>query len=41
MKQKNIFVGGKIKKFIMDEKHSMDIDTEFDFQLCEFITKSL
>ena len=41
MKQKNIFVGGKIKKFIMDEKHSMEIDTEFDFQLCEFITKSL
>lgn len=41
MKQKNIFLGGKIKGVILDEKHGIDIDTKLDFQICEFLMKSL
>jgi CMP-N-acetylneuraminic acid synthetase len=40
MKQKTNFIGGKIKGYIMDEKHSMDIDTKFDYELCKYFLES-
>ena len=30
-------LNGEIKSVIIQEKESMDIDTEFDFMLCELI----
>lgn len=40
MRQKINFLGGKMKGYLMDEKHSMDIDTKFDFELCKFVMES-
>ncbi len=40
MKQKTNFLGGKMKGYLMDEKHSMDLDTKFDFELCKFIMEA-
>lgn len=40
MKQKTNFLGGKMKGYLMDEKHSMDLDTKFDFELCKFVMES-
>ena len=39
-KQKNHILGGKIKGYLMDEKYSMDIDTNFDFEICKLIIES-
>jgi CMP-N-acetylneuraminic acid synthetase len=38
--QKETFPKGRMKGFLMDEKHSMDIDTKFDFQLCKMVMES-
>ena len=38
--QKETFPTGRMKGFLMDEKHSMDIDTNFDFQLCRMVLES-
>jgi len=35
--RKNSIFEGRIKGFVMDQKHSWDIDTEFDFQVAEKI----
>ena len=40
MKQKVNFIGGKMKGFLMDEEHSMDIDTKFDYDLCKYVIES-
>jgi len=40
MKQKTNFLGGKMKGYLMDEKHSIDIDTKFDFELCKFVMEA-
>jgi len=40
MKQKTNFLGGKMKGYLMDEKHSMDLDTKFDFELCKFVMEA-
>lgn len=39
-KQKHLVYGGRIKGLLMDEKHSMDIDTEFDFEICKYLMES-
>ena len=39
-KQEKIVFGGKMKGYLLDEKHSMDIDTEFEFKLCKFLMES-
>ena len=31
-KQKHVFIGGKIKGFIVDEINGIDIDTKLDFK---------
>jgi len=33
--QQNGFMGPQTKAYIMDQKHSVDIDTEIDFRFCE------
>ena len=35
----NGFVGQNTKAFIMSSKHSVDIDNEFDFKLCEILIR--
>ena len=35
--QKNTFYGEKVLPYFMDEKASLDIDTEWDFKLAEII----
>lgn len=39
-KQKFLVYGGRIKGLLMDEKHSMDIDTKLDFEICKYIMES-
>ena len=39
-KQKFLAYGGKIKGLLMDEKHSIDIDTKLDFEICKYIMES-
>ena len=39
-KQKDVIIGDKMKGYLMDEKHSLDIDTKFDFDLCKLIIES-
>lgn len=39
-KQEKTLFGGKMKGYLLDEKHSMDIDTEFDFKLCKLLMES-
>ena len=36
-KHKNLPIGGKMKKFLVDEIHALDIDTKLDFELCKFV----
>jgi len=35
--QQKIVFGGKIKGYVMDELHSIDIDTQLDFDICDFL----
>lgn len=37
--QRDTVFGGKMKGFILDEKSSFDIDTELDFEICDFLLK--
>lgn len=37
LKKKNINDFKKIKKYLMDDYHSLDIDNEIDFKLCEVL----
>jgi len=37
--QQNGFMGPQTKAYIMDQKHSVDIDTEIDFLFCEVLIK--
>lgn len=42
LKQKDgLILGGKMKKYVIDESESLDIDTKFDFELCKFVMESL
>lgn len=34
--RKSNFFGGRMKSFVMDEKHSMNIDTRSDFEICKY-----
>ena len=38
--QKEIVIGGKMKGYIMDEEHSLDIDTPFDFKICKLLMEN-
>lgn len=35
--QQKIVFGGKIKGYVIDELHSIDIDTQLDFDICDFL----
>ncbi len=39
MKQKKNFVGGKMKGYVMDDEHSMDIDNPFDFKITKLVVE--
>lgn len=39
--QKDVFLGGKIKGFIVDEIEGIDIDTKLDFKICRFLMEQL
>jgi len=39
-KQEKTIFGGKMKGYLLDEKHSADIDTEFEFKLCKLLMES-
>jgi len=39
-KQEKTVFGGKMKGYLLDEKHSVDIDTEFEFKLCKLLIES-
>ena len=39
--QNDIMIAGRIKKFVVDEKHAMDIDTKLDFEICKYVMESL
>jgi CMP-N-acetylneuraminic acid synthetase len=38
--QKESAIGGRMKGYIMDEKHSLDIDTPFDFKICKLLMEN-
>ncbi len=38
--QKEVVFGGRIKGYLLDEKYSIDIDSPFDFEICEFLLKT-
>jgi len=38
--QKESIIGGRIKGYIMDEMHSLDIDTPFDFKICKLLMEN-
>ena len=38
--QKDVLVGGRMRGYIMDEKHSLDIDTPFDFKICKLLMEN-
>ena len=40
LKKRNIFFHKKIGTYLMLRKHSIDIDTKFDFQIAELIKKN-
>tara|TARA_Y100000996_G_scaffold320874_1_gene257000 strand:- start:88 stop:771 length:684 start_codon:yes stop_codon:yes gene_type:complete len=40
-KQKHVFIGGKIKGFIVDEINGIDIDTKLDFKICKLLMEQL
>ena len=39
MKQKKNFIGGKIKGYVMEDEHSMDIDNLFDFKITKLVVE--
>ncbi|MFW5803819.1 MAG: cytidylyltransferase domain-containing protein [bacterium] len=39
LKQKPLAKFTKVRKYIMEEKYSCDVDTELDFDFCEFLIK--
>ena len=39
-KHKELIIGGRMKKFLVDEKQALDIDTKFDFEVCKFVMES-
>lgn len=41
IKNKNdVVLGGKIRGYLLDEKHSIDIDSIFDFEICKYLLES-
>ena len=40
-KQVDLFIGGRMKMFVIDEKNALDIDTKLDFEICKFVMESL
>jgi len=38
--QKECAIGGRMKGYIMDEKHSLEIDTPFDFKICKLLMEN-
>ena len=40
LNQKRIPIGGRMKGFVMDEKHSTDIDSRLEFEFCKFIMEN-
>jgi N-acylneuraminate cytidylyltransferase/CMP-N,N'-diacetyllegionaminic acid synthase len=38
--QEEAVFGGRLKGYLLDEKHSVDIDSPLDFQICEFLLKN-
>jgi len=38
--QKDVLVGGRMRGYIMDENHSLDIDTPFDFKICKLLMEN-
>ena len=40
LKNQETIFEGRMKGFLLDDKHSLDIDTQFDFQLCKFMLES-
>lgn len=41
LKQNRIVLGGKMKGYLLDEIHSIDIDTSFDFEICKYFMEQL
>jgi CMP-N-acetylneuraminic acid synthetase len=39
--QKDVVLGGRMIGYVLDEKHSIDIDSKLDFEICRFIMESL
>ncbi len=39
--QKDVVLGGRMVGYVLDEKHSIDIDSKLDFEICRFILESL
>lgn len=40
-KQKDVILGGRMIGYALDQKHSIDIDSKLDFEICRFIMESL
>ena len=40
LNQKRVILGGKMKGYLMDEWHSVDIDAPFDFEICKYLMES-
>lgn len=40
MGQKRLMYGGKMRGYLLDEEKYVDIDTQLDFDICEFILKN-
>ncbi len=38
--QDSVVFGGRMKGYLLDEKSSLDIDSPFDFDMCEFVLNS-
>jgi len=38
--QDEVVFGGKMKGYLLDEMHSIDIDSYFDFKICELLLKN-
>lgn len=39
--QKDVVLGGRMIGYVLDEKHSIDIDSKLDFEICRFIMEFL
>ena len=37
--QKDVVFGGRMKGYLLDEKYSFDIDTQLDFDICDYLLK--